>query len=87
MFRKSILLRKSLAIPMLLYRYSTYSWLEYIYKTLIMIIFLPGHAPLLQLSDSEELPEQSLPLPDGGGLLHERVLDLVPSPQVTEQEP
>ena len=45
------------------------------------------HAPLLQLADSEELPEQSLPPPNGVGLLHVRVLDLVPSPQVTEHAP
>ena len=47
---------------------------------------LPGHAPLLQLSDSVELPEQSLPPPKGVGSLHNRVLDLKPSPQVTEHE-
>ena len=48
---------------------------------------LPGHTPLLQLADREELPEQSLPPPDGAGLLHERDLDLVPSPQLTEHKP
>ena len=51
-----------------------------------MTFTLPGHPPLLQLSDSVELPEQSLPPPKGAGLLHERVLDLVPSPQVVEHE-
>ena len=56
-------------------------------KTYYQILSLPGHAPLLQLADSEVLPEQSLPPPNGAGLLHERLLDLVPSPQVTEQEP
>ena len=51
-----------------------------------MLFSLPGHAPLLQLSDSVELPEQSLPPPKGVGSLHNRVLDLKPSPQVTEHE-
>ena len=48
---------------------------------------LPGQAPSLQLSDCVGLPEQSLPPLNGAGLLHERVLDLVPSPQVMEHAP
>ena len=64
---------------------SIYSDFEYKQK-FNMLFSLPGHAPLLQLSDSVELPEQSLPPPKGVGSLHNRVLDLKPSPQVTEHE-
>lgn len=57
-------------------RYDFY--LEYIQKTYQYNISLPVHDPSLQLADSEALPEQSLPPPNGFGLLHERARDLVP---------
>ena len=43
---------------------------------------LPGHAEVLQSVISDVEPGQSLPPPDGAGLLHVLVLDFCPVPHV-----
>ena len=44
---------------------------------------LPGQAPSLQTLFSELSPAHPAPLWEGGGFVHSRVLDFVPSPHVT----
>ena len=51
------------------------------------VFFLPGHSLTLQLLELMTGPLHSLPPWAGEGLVHDRVLDCVPSPQVLEQAP
>ena len=45
---------------------------------------IPGQALISQSAVSSSAPEQSVPLYWGGGLVHERVLVVIPMLQVTE---